>query len=454
MAISVESTHSTAKPTRRQRSAGERKPALPPPPTYHRTRKAIHAACFVIFVLLPFSNILRFDIPKQRFHFLGQELWISEFGILFFSLMFLMFLIVVAAVLYGRIYCGYLCPQMIFSEASIAVENQLRRLVNRTFRTSSPSVRHALARASFYVVLGAASVFLAFVFISYFVEPRDLLQRLLSFDLHTAAGVSGAIVTLITFLDFTLVRQRFCTTVCPYGYLQGMLTDGNTLLVQYRDEKQACIECKKCVRICHMGIDIRTSPYQMECVHCGECVDACVDVLGRLGQEGLIHYAWGEAGPLLKDRSEPWYRRIGLRDAKRVVVMLVLLFYASGLFVALSMRHAVLVRLTPERTTLYRLGGDGRVYNGFRLNVANRSSKAASVAISSEGLPGAEISLKQNPLHLEPGAQIQEVFEIAVTPFRDQQEVNRFRIRARAEPEGTEDVIDLTFLMPMERERK
>ena len=169
---------------------------------------------------------------------------------------------------------------------------------------------------------------LAFVFISYFVEPRDLLRRLLSLDIHTAAGISGAAVTLAHVPRFRLVRQRFCTTVCPYGYLQGMLGDGNTLLVHYRDERTQCIECKKCVRVCPMGIDIRNSPFQIECIHCGECIDACDEILARLKKPGLIHYAWGEKGEPLR-RPAPWYRR-GLRDAKRVVVLLVLLCYAAA----------------------------------------------------------------------------------------------------------------------------
>ena len=109
-----------------------------------------------------------------------------------------------------------------------------------------------------------------------------------------------------------------------------MLGDGDTLIVHYRDEDRECIECKKCVRVCHMGIDIRTSPYQIECIHCGECIDACVDVLGRLGKQGLIHYVWGEHGEKLGTGDKSWYQKLGLRDAKRVVVLLIILCYGGG----------------------------------------------------------------------------------------------------------------------------
>jgi cytochrome c oxidase accessory protein FixG len=421
---------------------------------YHRTRKLVHLACFLIFVALPFSNFLRFDIPRQRFHFLGYELWISEFSILFFALMFLMFLIVVGAMLYGRIYCGYLCPQMIFSEVSLQLEEKLRRAIARKTMKWSAGARNSFIRAVFYAIVGTASVFLSFVFISYFVEPVDLFKRLLALDIRTAGGIAGATVTLITFLDFTLVRQKFCTTICPYGYLQGMLTDGHTLLVQYRDPESACIECKKCIRVCHMGIDIRKSPFQIECVHCAECIDACSEIMGKLGQAGLIHYAWGEAGELLTQKQGPWYHRIGLRDPKRVVIMLVLVFYTSGLFVALSMRHPVLVRIMPERATLYRVGENGLVYNKFRLNAANRGTREATVELSLENLAGASIQLKQNPFKLDVSQQVQEEFEISADRFQGAQEVNHFRIRLKTSPGDTIEYVDMTFLMPPEKKSK
>src|ERR1039457_4191826 len=104
---------------------------------YHRTRKLIHLFYFLIFLALPFFNVMRFDIPRQRFYFFGNELWISEFGIVFLSLMFLMFVIVASSILFGRIYCGYACPQMIFSETSIYFEDWLKRKITKHSGTLS-----------------------------------------------------------------------------------------------------------------------------------------------------------------------------------------------------------------------------------------------------------------------------------------------------------------------------
>lgn len=426
--------------------------AVPPPRHYHAFRKRIHFLCFLIFAALPFFNVMRFDIPRQRFYFAGQELWISEFSIIFFTLMFLLFTIAAASMLYGRVYCSYLCPQMIFSEMSLALQDRFKRAVNKRFIEWPAKLRATAAAMLFYSVLAVISVFLSFVFISYFVEPRDLLRRLMAFDIVTAGGISGAATTVFTFLDFAFVRLNFCKMICPYGYLQGMFSDKQTLLVVYRDGvamDKACIECKKCVRVCHMGIDIRKSPFQIECIHCGECVEACDDVLGRLKKPGLIHYTWGEKGELLGSRDRPWWIRLGLRDAKRAIVLFILLFYASGLTVALSMRHPVQVRVNADRTTMYARTEAGEITNKFRLNLANRGSTDAVVHLSLEGLASARVVLPSQHVAIKAGESLQLTFEIAVPvgallPAA----VQHFKIIAITDPTGSREEFETTFLTP------
>jgi cytochrome c oxidase accessory protein FixG len=413
--------------------------------TWHRFRKATHLLCFAIFLALPFFDIMRFDIPRQRFYFVRHELWISEFAIIFFALTLFMIVIGAAALLYGRVYCAYLCPQMIFSEASIAVEKRLVRCVAR--RRSQWILRHRriIARVLFDAVLALASALLAFIFVSYFVEPRDLLRRLLSLDVSAAGGIAGATTTLLTFLDFAFLRLRFCTAACPYGYLQGFLADDKTLLVTYRDPEDACIDCKKCLRVCHMGIDIRRSAHQIECVHCGECIDACADVLGRLGGASLIHYAWGDA-PRAQHPAPPWWIRAGLFDPKRIIVGLVVLGYASGLWVTLGMRNPILVRVSPDRSTLYQVAPDGRVSNRFRLSIANRGRDAARVSLGATGLDGAVLSPDGAAMVVPAGETLAREFDVVVTHPRPG--VQPFRFVATWTPaDGTRE-FPMTFIAP------
>jgi cytochrome c oxidase accessory protein FixG len=420
---------------------------IEPPKGYHKGRMRMHLCCFLVFCALPFFDVVRFDIPKARFYFAGQELWISEFGIIFLTMMFLLFSIVAVSMIFGRLYCSYTCPQMIFSEASLRLQNWIERHLKKRFIDWPAQRRGIVGGAAFYVIVAAASVVLAFVFISYFVEPRDLLRRLASLDIVTAGGIAGAVTTLITFLDFAFVRQRFCTSVCPYGYLQGMLGDKNTLLVHYRDAAHQCIECKKCVRICHMGIDIRKSPFQIECIHCGECIDACNEVLARLGKPGLIQMAWGEKGEQVgaKDR---WYRKLGLRDAKRVIVVAVILCYGAGLSVALSMRKPVFVRVAADRSVLFSKDALGATINKFRIIVGNRTHKDARVQLALQGLDVAHI-VGPSTISLDPGQTMEQTIGVAVPAGAQTPDyVTHFQIRATTEPSGDVYSLDTTFIMP------
>jgi polyferredoxin len=298
-------------------------------------------------------------------------------------------------------------------------------------------------------LIGAGSVFLAFVFISYFVEPRDLFSRLVSFDVVTAGGFAGAVVTLIAFADFVFLRQKFCTTVCPYGYLQGILGDDNTLVVRYDDPDNICIECTKCVRVCHMGIDIRDTPYQIECIHCGECVDACKLIMGKFGKDTLIHYAWGEKGEVFGAKKGKWYQRLGLRDAKRFAVIAIILVYGSSLAIALTLRHNVLVYIAADRGTLYRVDAE-RVYNTFRMTLANRGNSDAVVTLSITGLPDAAISLGPNEIALKAGEELKQEFEISVPSRSLSEQVNHFEITSSVRPDDKTDIHKQTFIVPVE----
>ena len=414
---------------------------------FHRLRKSVQLFCVAVFILLPLFNVVRFDLPRQRFYFFGAELWISEFAIIFFSLMFLMILIAAMAMLYGRVYCGYLCPQMIFSEAANALQSWTERQVDRTLTGLGPDLRRWLARALLLAALLPAAVLLTFVFISYFVQPAYLFERLVSLDIKTAAGVAGASITLLTLLDFAFLRQRFCTAICPYGYLQGMLSDHHTLLVRYNDPLAECIHCEKCIRVCPMGIDIRSSNHQIECTHCGECIDACSAVLGRLGKKPRIQYAWGDAGENVA-AEHSWHRRSGLRDGKRVAVLLLLTVYASALAVAIHLRQPVLVRIMPNRIVLYTMGTDGLVHNRFRLMASNRGRTESTLTLSLEGMPAGHIVGMGNGVTLKPGESVQREFDLAAPATGIAPGVNRLRILTHVVPAQKNDALEETFIAP------
>jgi len=420
-----------------------------PSTNYHRKRKIVHLVCFAIFLLLPLSNLMRFDIPHQRFYFFGAVLWPSEFAIIFFSLIFLMFAIVVMAMLYGRMYCSYLCPQMIFSEAAATFQTSVTRKVNKKFSGMSQGARKLISNAAFFSVLLVASIFLAFVFICYFVTPLDLLHRLLSLDIHTAGGVAGASTTLFTLLDFAFVRQRFCTAICPYGYLQGMLADKQTLLVRYDEQTEKCINCKKCERACFMGIDIRKGSHQIECTHCGECIDACSEILGKLGREPLIHYSWGDTGS--QSGAKPtWRERTGLRDGKRFVVLGLLVVYACALYISIQFRQPVMIKVVADRTNLYTIDGAGLIHNSFRFMASNRGAKGAQIKLSAVDMQGAKVVGIGDDILLRPGESTQQMFDVTAPVAGIEPGVNHLRIVATVAPSQGKDEFPVTFIAPVD----
>lgn len=422
---------------------------------FHRVRKTVQAICFVIFILMPLFDVMRFDITRERFYFFGAELWISEFSILFLSMMFLWILVAAMAMIYGRFYCGYLCPQMIFSEAANSIEKAINRKIERKLSGLGPGARRVLSVALFSAVLLPASVFVTFVFVSFFVPPADLFHRLLTLDIRTAPGIVGASITLVTLLDFAFLRQRFCTSICPYGYLQNMLADSNTLLVHFHDANGQCIHCDKCVRACPMGIDIRRSSHQLECTHCAECIDACSGVLGRLGRPTLIQYAWGDTGEKAapETKSGPvrsWLRFIGLRDGKRIAVLLLLLVYATGLSIAISMRQPVLVQIMPNRITLYNIGADGLIHNHFRLVAVNRGHVEARLTMSIADLPSAHIAGMEDGVTLKPGESVKREFDVAAAPAGLVPGVNRMSIVTAVVPAQKTQAVAETFFAPLD----
>jgi cytochrome c oxidase accessory protein FixG len=414
---------------------------------YHVVRKTVQTICVTIFILLPLFNIMRFDLVHQRFYFFGAELWISEFAILFLTMMFLWILVAAMAMIYGRFYCGYLCPQMIFSEASLASEKFIARRVKKLLPSASDVTRRRIAKTVFYILGIPPSIFFSFVFVSFFVPPGDLFHRLLSFDIRTTGGIVGASVTLITFFDFAFLRQRFCTGICPYGYLQNMLADKNTLLVRFQDDAGRCIHCEKCVKSCPMGIDIRVSSHQLECTHCAECIDACSGILGKLGRESLVQYAWGDLDPATKGKNA-WYRKIGLRDGKRIAILALLLVYAVGLFVVISLRKPVLVRIMPDRIKLFTVAPDGQIHNRFRVVASNRSHTGRQMSLSIEGLPQGAIVNSRASFTIAPGESFQDEFEIAAPAALLQPGVNHMRIVAEVSSQKTA-TFDETFIAPM-----
>jgi polyferredoxin len=336
---------------------------------HNRRRRLVQISFLAVFVLLPIFDLFRFDFTAGRLHLFGAEIWLDEWTILWLALMFAMWLIGATSLVFGRVYCAYACPQMVFTE----IAHDLDALGRRLTRGRDPKIRSRLARGISLVAAALVAVTASVFFLAYFAPLPAVAGKLAHFDVGLWVGAIGAVTALVAFLDFAFVRETFCRSVCPYGLLQGVIEDGRSLHVRF--EPEGCIECMACVKACPMGIDIRDGAFQIECTRCGSCIDACDAILGRLKKPrpGLLSFAM--AGLSLRNL-----------DLKRVLVTAATVAFAVVLGITVATRQSVAIHLAPIYSDAPTLSKDF-AQTRFLLRVANRGKATIQLGVRPEGLP-------------------------------------------------------------------
>ncbi|MBI4844153.1 MAG: 4Fe-4S binding protein, partial [Nitrospirae bacterium] len=242
-------------------------------------RRLVRALEAVIILGIPFLRIngesaLRFDIPSLRLHFFGLSLWMEEFFILLIAVIFLTFFFLLITLLFGRVWCGWLCPQTVISDLT-------------RFTEKATGLAHKLGA---YSAVFLISIIVAANLIWYFIDPYEFIPQVLEGSLGDVAWGFWLTLTGIIFLNFILLRQRFCATVCPYAKLQGVMYDDKTLVIAFdARRKQECMDCGACVKVCPVNIDIREG-MSNACINCAECIDECGKMMGRREKKSLISY--------------------------------------------------------------------------------------------------------------------------------------------------------------------
>jgi cytochrome c oxidase accessory protein FixG len=348
----------------------------------HPWRRLVHILLTLLFFGLPFLRIggesaFRFDIPTLRLHFFGAVIWMNEFFIVLVAILFLTFLFIWVTLVFGRVWCGWLCPQLILTGMT-ASRNRLRHLTGRGLSSH-------LKALLLSVLTGAAMVW-------YFVSPYDFLSRLAAGDLGRVAAWSWVVLAGITWLDLLLVRESFCATICPYSRLQGAMFDRDTLVIAFDPERAGeCVECQACIRTCPVGIDIREG-LQAACVSCAECVDACAHILGKKGRPSLIGYFYGRPGGPFRP----------FRPAA-VFLAAALFFFFGLLLLLIAGRSPVDLTILPNHGYPPRMSPDGRIVNSFLLSLENRAAESASLGVRAVGAAGA-IEISPPVIEIEGGA--------------------------------------------------
>lgn len=349
----------------------------------------------LLILLLPWlqpggNSLLRIDVPTLSLYLFGQVLRIEElFLFLLFCLAFgISFLLI--TLVSGRVWCGWACPQTTLNDLAEWFAKQLKlKVVDNRLR--GDNWRKALAQI-FYLLLAAL---VAANLIWYFIEPQRFFSSLFSGQMHYGVWLTFLCLTLTIYLDLAVIRRLMCIEFCPYGRIQTALVDPGTLTLQMPDsEKDRCIKCNSCVRCCPMGIDIRQG-FQVECINCGRCLDACRQVMQKRRQPGLIYYTFGVDNQGVKALFNPRTVILSLTLIVLTLILVVSIFNRAEASLKVSVSHAVASRILK----------DGQQATFFNAWVNNRSMIAETYHLQARLPNGKYLSLKgqTEQLQLAPG---------------------------------------------------
>jgi cytochrome c oxidase accessory protein FixG len=380
---------------------------------FNTLRRVVFAVLIAILLGVPFIRVgarpaIWLDVAHRRFYLFTIELNAQDFWLAFFLVTGAFFALTVITTLWGRIFCGYACPHTVFLEG---IYRPIERFIEgprneRMNRNAGPASFDKLARKTVkHIAFVLVSLFITHALLSYFVSLPVLATMVTSSPLahpEAFAWVIGG--SVILYLHFAFFREQLCLVVCPYGRLQSSLIDDDTLVIGY-DERRGeprgklsaegagdCVDCNRCVVVCPTGIDIRNG-LQIECVGCAACVDACDEVMVKVGRDtGLIRYdsAKGFAGEKRRLLRPRFFLYVGLG--------------ALGLVVAtLAFRSHV-----PFEATLRRATGapfmltEAEVLNPLRLHLVNKLDSPQSLRIDVDAPEGVGVELAAPEVALEP----------------------------------------------------
>ena len=390
---------------------------------FRRLRWMADAVLIAILFAIPWVRIrgeplVLLDVPRRNFHVLGLVIFPQELFFLWLLVAGLALALFFFTALAGRLWCGWACPQTVFTDVYAAVA----RRIQGWSRRGRPASVAAWRRAATHAAWLAISTVVGFHLVGYFRSPYEMLGALSSDDWSGASIGFWLAGTALAYFDFGLVRQTFCKFLCPYARFQSVLLDRDSLVVAYdprRGEPRGklgkveapssrrgdCVDCGLCVAVCPTGIDIR-SGLQLECIACTQCIDACNGVMARLGRPSeLIGYRsltelQGRAARLLRPR---------------VAIYGGLLLAVAGAFAgALAQRVPLDLQVERNRSALYQTAGDGRIGNAYTLRVENRDRSDHRYRIWLDAPARFELVAGVNPLSV-PATQSAEasVFVLA-----------------------------------------
>jgi len=377
-----------------------------PSGNYHRWRVIVTIVLLSLLFGAPFIELhgqpfILLNIFERRFVFFGQVFWPQDFFLLALVLITFFVCIILFTVVFGRVWCGWMCPQtlfmeMVFRKIEYWIEGDAaaqRRLARESW--SFTKLRKKTAKHFLFLVI---SVLIAHTVMAYLVGLDQTIRIITHPPAEHLAGFIGLIAfTGIFYGVYARFREQACIAVCPYGRLQGVLLSKSSIVIAYdwlrgeprghlkRNHEQPagdCIDCTLCVQVCPTGIDIRNGT-QLECVNCTACIDACDDVMIKIGKpKGLIRYASFNS---IKDGIS------GIIDTRVIGYSFVLLALTALLSFALMTRSDVETTILKVAGTLYQRE-PGYITNLYNVEFINKTFEPVTLVLKAESPETATIT--------------------------------------------------------------
>ncbi|OOQ58740.1 cytochrome c oxidase accessory protein CcoG [Mucilaginibacter pedocola] len=395
----------------------------------YQWRAAISYVYLIFFFAGPFLRIggqplLLLNFMERKFVLLGQVFWPQDIFLFALATLVFMVFVLLFTIAFGRVFCGWICPQTIFMEMvfrriEIWIEGDANK--RRKLDASEWTSEKLLKKGSKHGIFILLSFLIANTFLGYVIGSENLLKIITEpVSSHTVGFISIWVFTAVFYLVYSQVRELVCTVICPYGRLQGVLIDKDTMVVAYNDKrgeprgklKKAadqsklgdCVDCGLCVAVCPTGIDIRNGT-QLECTNCTACIDACNDVMAKINRELNLVGFYSE-NMIEKDQRPTFTWRMRGYSAVMALLLGVLAYFIFS-------RSELDMTVMRSAGMLYQEQPGNYISNVYNAEIINKSNETKTVAIAPED-KSIKIKYIQAPGPIEKGGSAKVVFFVMV----------------------------------------